>query len=53
MRTNNLETIYSRFAIDLRKCKSKQQTNNVIKEKLIDRLDKLYSKYTLILDLKN
>lgn len=47
MRTNNLETIYSRFAIDLRKCKSKQQTNNVIKEKLIDRLDKLYPKYNL------
>lgn len=47
MRTNNLETIYSRFAIDLRKCTNKQETSKVIEEKLITPLEKLYPKYNL------
>lgn len=45
MRTNNLEAIYSRFAIDLRKCTNKQETSKVIEEKLITPLEKLYPKY--------
>lgn len=47
MRTNNLEAIYSRFAIDLRKCTNKQETSKVIAEKLITPLEKLYPKYNL------
>lgn len=45
MRTNNLEAIYSRFAIDLRKCTNKQETSKVIEERLITPLEKLYPKY--------
>lgn len=45
MRTNNLEGIYSRFAIDLRKCTNKQETSKVIEERLITPLEKLYPKY--------
>lgn len=45
MRTNNLETLYSRFAIALRKCSSKSQANKVIDEKLIAPLNKLYPSY--------
>ena len=45
MRTNNLESLYSRFAIDLRKCTNKQEISEVIKEKLIIPLEKLYPKY--------
>lgn len=47
MRTNNLEAIYSRFAIALRKCTNKQETSKVIEEKLIVPLEKLYPKYNL------
>ena len=47
MRTNNLEAIYSRFAIVLRKCTNKQETSKVIEEKLIVPLEKLYPKYNL------
>lgn len=47
IRTNNLEAIYSKFAIALRKCTSKQETSRVIDEKLIVPLDKLYPKYNL------
>ena len=45
MRTNNLEAIYSRFSIALRKCTNKQETSKVIEEKLIIPLEKLYPKY--------
>lgn len=45
MRTNNLETLYSRFAIALRKCNSKSEANKVIDEKLIIPLNKLYPSY--------
>lgn len=45
MRTNNLETIYSRFAIALRKCTNKSDTSRVIDEKLIIPLNKLYPSY--------
>lgn len=45
MRTNNLEAIYSRFAINLRKCTNKDETSKVIEEKLIAPLEKLYPKY--------
>jgi len=45
IRTNNLEAIYSRFAIALRKCTNKQETNKVIEEKLSSPLEKLYPKY--------
>lgn len=45
MRTNNLETIYSRFAGALRKCTNKSETSNVINEKLIGPLNKLYPSY--------
>lgn len=44
-RTNNLETIYSRFAIALRKCTNKSETSTVIDEKLINPLNKLYPSY--------
>ena len=45
MPTNNLEAIYSRFAINLRKCTNKQETSKVIEEKLIAPLEKIYPKY--------
>lgn len=45
MRTNNLETIYSRFAIALRKCANKSETSRVVDEKLIGMLNKLYPNY--------
>lgn len=45
MRTNSLDTIYSRFAIELRKCTNKTETSNVLTEKLINPLDKLYPNY--------
>lgn len=45
IRTNNLEAIYSRFAIALRKCTNKQETSKVIEEKLISPLEKLYPKF--------
>lgn len=47
LRTNNLENIYSRFAIELRQCKNKSETNDVIRKKLIEPLNKLYPKYEL------
>lgn len=45
IRTNNLETIYSRFAIALRKCNNKSETSKIIDEKLIEPLNKLYPNY--------
>ena len=45
IRTNNLETIYSRFAIALRKCNNKSETSRIINEKLIEPLNKLYPNY--------
>lgn len=45
LRTNRLETIYSRFAIELRKCTNKSETNRVIDEKLIAPINKLYPSY--------
>lgn len=47
LRTNNLESIYSRFAIALRKCTSKSETSTIVKQKLIEPLDKLYPSYDL------
>ncbi len=47
LRTNNLESIYSRFAIALRKCNNKQETSIVIKEKLIDPIDKSFPEFDL------
>lgn len=45
MRTNNLEKIYSRFAIALRKCTNKSEASKIIDEKLIVPLGKLYPSY--------
>ena len=45
IRTNNLETIYSRFAIALRKCNNKSETSRIINEKLIEPLNKLHPNY--------
>ena len=47
LRTNNLESIYSRFAIELRKCTNKQEASMVIKEKLINPLDKSFPEFDL------
>lgn len=41
-RTNNLETIYSSFAIDLRNTNTKNDATDVIKRKLFNPLDKLF-----------
>lgn len=45
MRTNNLESIYSRFAIALRKCTNKSEASRVVAEKLIGPLAKMYPNY--------
>lgn len=42
LRSNRLEKIYSTFAIALRKCQSKDETNQVINNKLIQPLEKIY-----------
>ena len=47
LRTNNLESIYSHFAIALRKCTNKSETSAIVQQKLIDPLDKLYPNYNL------
>lgn len=44
-RTNNLESLYSRFAIALRKCTGKLETSAVICDKLIEPLNKLFPTY--------
>lgn len=41
-RANKLEKIYSSFAIELRKCTTKELANNVIETKLIAELEKIY-----------
>lgn len=45
MRTNNLESIYSRFAIALRKCTNKSEATKIINDKLIAPLNKFYPSY--------
>lgn len=45
--TNNLEPIYSRFAIALRNCDNKVEVESVIQQKLIEPLDKLSPNYEL------
>lgn len=50
MRTNNLETIYSRFAIALRNCTNKSETNKIIDEKLLVPLNKLYPSYDIFIE---
>ena len=47
LRTNNLESIYSRFAIALRKSTDKSETSAIVQRKLIEPLDKLYPSYDL------
>ena len=47
LRTNNLESIYSHFAIALRKCSNKSETSAVVQQKLIEPLNKLYPNYDL------
>lgn len=42
--TNRLESIYSKFSIDLRKCSDKTAANETINE-LIDKLDQIYVSY--------
>lgn len=42
LRPNKLEKIYSYFAIALRKCRSKDEANQIIDTKLIHPLDKIY-----------
>jgi hypothetical protein len=46
-RTNNLESIYSRFAIALRQSKNKAEASTIVKEMLIEPLNKLYPTYDL------
>ena len=43
--SNNLENIYSKFAIELRKCKNKEEAKKVIDNFLIKRLDQLCPTY--------
>lgn len=40
--SNRFETIYTKFAIDLRKCKNKTEVNTLIDSKLITPLNKLF-----------
>lgn len=42
LRTNKLEKIYSTFAIALRKSNSRDETNQIIENKLIQPLEKIY-----------
>lgn len=49
LRTNNLESIYSHFAVALRKCSNKMEANIVVQQKLIDQLNKIYPTYDLFL----
>ncbi len=44
LRSNRLEKIYSSFSIALRKCSTKPECNNIIKEKLLVQLEKIYPK---------
>ena len=44
-RANQLDNIYSNFAISLRKSTDKQQTNKILEEQLYDSLNKIYPTY--------
>lgn len=44
-RSNRFETLYSTFAIELRKCKTKEEAKVIIQTKLIDQLEKIYPSY--------
>lgn len=43
--TNKLESIYSKFSIELRKCNNSEEANNVIKDLLILPMERLYPAY--------
>ena len=46
-RANIFENIFSKFAISIRKTKSKSDTNRIIKDNLIDKLEAKYVRYDI------
>ena len=53
MRTNNLESVYSKFARNLRHCQNKEESSKVVQEMLIDQLNKLFPSYqTFVMNFK-